>query len=670
MKNKVRLLALLCVAGFMLVLSCKSAPPKQDDLDRLNAALNRARTAREGTLAVWGQRYFPDEWKKAEKDFDTGRNAGKETLIQVNDSIELLNSTAAAFDAITEKATPRLAKEMEELSVSLEAAKVRAEQSRKDAQGSRAQSYFPDDWEKAEDQLATAKDYPSEKLDQLIGAVALFNASADMYDDMTARTVPLIAQEKALKDLEDAAARAEKSRQQAMDVGAETYFPNDWNNAESALQAAKEAGTETTDEITEAAAQFTAAANAYDDVAKKSSPLFTKERDDASRALQAAIARLDQSRKQATDARGQANFPNEWRDAESKNQAAQGAKKATAAEMKAAVPLYTTAADAYDDIVRKGAARASEEGQKNMNDAKALADKARQAAMDAKANLAVPDDFNKADGVYRTATTAFNAKSFGPATDGFKQAATQFTAAANAVDAKRRQADDAVAKAKTKSAESATHAKNMGQLMDGDAAEGKDYSNQYLLECNKLITQAEQASTAVKYDEAIRLATEAQKNAQLSDDYATLQVKIKGVNEAIAATEPRINRAKETGAAKTYAEIFDGAEAAFTEAVDSRTREEWDKSLTAIQRSIALLDTMPGGPMLAAQYRVTSRDNLWNIAAKPEIYGNPFQWRNIYNANRDKMPESTNPNLINPGMILDIPSISGETRAGILEGGQ
>ena len=80
---------------------------------------------------------------------------------------------------------------------------------------------------------------------------------------------------------------------------------------------------------------------------------------------------------------------------------------------------------------------------------------------------------------------------------------------------------------------------------------------------------------------------------------------------------------------------------------------------------------LPETPVLPAQYLVkswtTTRDCLWNIAGKPEIYGDPWQWRRIYDANRDKMPRPDDPDLIHPGMILDIPSIAGEFRAGIME---
>ena len=76
---------------------------------------------------------------------------------------------------------------------------------------------------------------------------------------------------------------------------------------------------------------------------------------------------------------------------------------------------------------------------------------------------------------------------------------------------------------------------------------------------------------------------------------------------------------------------------------------------------------------LPAQYTVrswnVSGDSLWSIAGQPWAYNDPTQWRLIYDANREKMPQADNPDLIRPGMILDIPSIQGETRSGMWRDG-
>jgi nucleoid-associated protein YgaU len=193
-------------------------------------------------------------------------------------------------------------------------------------------------------------------------------------------------------------------------------------------------------------------------------------------------------------------------------------------------------------------------------------------------------------------------------------------------------------------------------------------NNQYLQENARLIALAEQSYSEAKYDEAIRYAAEAERYARLSDDYVSLQYKIKEVNDSIAIIEILLGRARQTGAARRYAEAYEEAGTIFTEAKEARDREEWDKARDAVIRVLAILETIPDEPILAAQYLVTNEDCLWDIAAKSEIYGDPSQWRHIYNANKDKMPKIDDPDFIRPGMILDIPSIKGESRYGRMGG--
>lgn len=58
------------------------------------------------------------------------------------------------------------------------------------------------------------------------------------------------------------------------------------------------------------------------------------------------------------------------------------------------------------------------------------------------------------------------------------------------------------------------------------------------------------------------------------------------------------------------------------------------------------------------------RDCLWRIAGYPFVYGDPWKWPRLYEANKDKLPEPDNPHLIHPGMVLSIPSLPGEVRSG------
>jgi len=52
-------------------------------------------------------------------------------------------------------------------------------------------------------------------------------------------------------------------------------------------------------------------------------------------------------------------------------------------------------------------------------------------------------------------------------------------------------------------------------------------------------------------------------------------------------------------------------------------------------------------------YSVVKGDNLWNIAAKPNIYNNPFEWPLIYKANSGKIKDA---DLIYPGQVFAINS--------------
>ena len=51
-------------------------------------------------------------------------------------------------------------------------------------------------------------------------------------------------------------------------------------------------------------------------------------------------------------------------------------------------------------------------------------------------------------------------------------------------------------------------------------------------------------------------------------------------------------------------------------------------------------------------YEVQRGDSLWKIAAKKNMYSNPYMWIKIYNSNMAKIQ---NPELIYPGQLFDIP---------------
>lgn len=82
--------------------------------------------------------------------------------------------------------------------------------------------------------------------------------------------------------------------------------------------------------------------------------------------------------------------------------------------------------------------------------------------------------------------------------------------------------------------------------------------------------------------------------------------------------------------------------------------EQWEKeSLIAVKED---------------KYTVVKGDCLWKIAGKKEIYGNPKYWPKIWEANEDGVISApahtpkkiTNPNLIYPGQVIRIPTLTNE----------
>jgi nucleoid-associated protein YgaU len=200
-------------------------------------------------------------------------------------------------------------------------------------------------------------------------------------------------------------------------------------------------------------------------------------------------------------------------------------------------------------------------------------------------------------------------------------------------------------------------------------------NNKFFLESQRFARLAEGTYNLGDYDASTEYANEAIRNAELSDEYVALQMKIREANSAIAAAKYRIDWAVSSGASKQFPVEFREAETWYNESLSARIAEEWDTAIDAAHRVVELLayiDAPAGTVPLPAQYTVRSwttfRDCLWNIAGRPWVYGNPRQWRVLYNANRSKFPDPDNPNLIEPGMVLDIPSIRGEFRQGSWDG--
>jgi tetratricopeptide (TPR) repeat protein len=231
--------------------------------------------------------------------------------------------------------------------------------------------------------------------------------------------------------------------------------------------------------------------------------------------------------------------------------------------------------------------------------------------------------------------------------------------------------------------------------LDDISAEGyavPGLSNRYLVESIRASNLARIAYADGDYDLSIQCAADAIRAARLSDEWIAKRLKMSAADKKISEARDRLGWADSTKARYYFAAEFNNAKAYYNRALLAKTAGEWDDALYnalyavhelsavvappheepdagALSASVKLRDT----DKLPARYVVrpwdTFGDCFWNIAARPWVYNNPYRWPLLYKANREKLPEPGNPNLLEPGIILDIPPLKGEVREGVWDSG-
>jgi|TergutMp193P3_1026864.scaffolds.fasta_scaffold51229_2 HEPN domain-containing protein len=195
-------------------------------------------------------------------------------------------------------------------------------------------------------------------------------------------------------------------------------------------------------------------------------------------------------------------------------------------------------------------------------------------------------------------------------------------------------------------------------------------NNQFYLESLRLTKLAHDTFEYGDYDASAGFAEEAIRFARLSDEFVASQL--------IAEAKRLLDWADSNNIATRYPNDYNESKNHYTVSVEAQSNEEWDEAISSAVKSIGILAAFESGRPrtgpLPRQYTVRSwastKDCLWNIAGYPWVYGEPERWRVIYEANKSKLPEPGNPDLVEPGTVLDIPSIRGETRQGMWEPGR
>ena len=195
-------------------------------------------------------------------------------------------------------------------------------------------------------------------------------------------------------------------------------------------------------------------------------------------------------------------------------------------------------------------------------------------------------------------------------------------------------------------------------------------NNVYYLESLRLKKLAQDTFEYGDYDASASFAEEAILYAELSDEYVASQL--------IAEAKRLIGWADANRIQTRYPIDYTESKTYYDISVIANTNEEWDIAIENASRAIRILAMLEAGGtgsfasssgVLPNQYTVRTwasvRDCFWNIAGYAWVYGDPWKWRILYEANKTKLPNPNNPNIVEPGTILDIPSIRGEIRQGM-----
>jgi hypothetical protein len=310
----------------------------------------------------------------------------------------------------------------------LDAAIARAERERKQAEDFGASSYFPGDWESSE---ASYRSITADRSSPqgVAEAERLYNEAADRYNELFRRAVVLYA-----GDLEE---ELLKARSEALAAGAGELVPEYLATADQAAGAARDlfsaedyykAG-ETGREALDRYRALAAGAEAYK--------------------IREEITRLDF-----------AGF-----DADNFNQGDQALSAAAAAyEEGSPADALSAAAESrlrYDTALKAGwAAYAAQ--------LRILAQNERQNAINAKANVAVREDFTVIEAVFNEAESSYRSAAYESAVNSYVVSEAGFVALTEAAEAKRRFAQAAIDAAERKLEESENTALAAEGILEGD----------------------------------------------------------------------------------------------------------------------------------------------------------------------------------------------------------
>jgi hypothetical protein len=716
MVRKTLQITMAAAALTALLYSCASAPTEAER-QTLADAQEKMETARKQAQDFGGAEYAADEWGAAESVYSTVRDVQPAKKKEYDAALLNIQNATSGYDGAFQKAVPQYAEARKNL---IQAARDKAVDAKSE---SLARDTLAGADQKDKDSLAQLdqQDYygyqkASQDAEALYGIAAVQSAGVSAKQEIdsnklarfdsetyTAAEQSMAAVKTAydgqdLDGMESAAQDALSQYQQVLDKGWRDYADEKKGladdarakavaaHADTALKADFEKANAVYDQGNEefSADNFKPAVASFD----RSQQLYTsltanaeKQQKDAAAALQLAQKRVTDSQAKAKAVPGADNNAhlknaqgNIAAAQQSINQADYASASASAAEAQKNAGLSDdfTAQMQKANAAKDALAAAKKQMDGVPNDARAKYAAQYKTATDAYADgtkAQTAQDWNTVNADAKKITDAVAALNKAKAADDDAEKKALDAASAALAAAKKRMDGVGADDQKTYAA----HYKTASDAYaDGVKAQAAKNWNTVNADAKKINDALDQMNTAIAEAEALRKAEEEAAlaaAAETPEDSAERQQLIQDANDAIAGAKERLEWARSVNAPTNFPENYAQADEAYTNGETALAEENWDDAIISAGAVIEALAVVEERAPLPSQYTVRTwadqRDCLWNIAGYPWVYNDPWQWRRLYEANRDKLPNASNADEIEIGTVIDIPSMRDEVRQGM-----
>ena len=192
--------------------------------------------------------------------------------------------------------------------------------------------------------------------------------------------------------------------------------------------------------------------------------------------------------------------------------------------------------------------------------------------------------------------------------------------------------------------------------------------NTYQRLADEYTKKADAALDAGEYDLSVEYAIKAEENAALSKAFIEKMLARQHADEQMKLAEKKIEWAKSIQAERNFPMAFSASQGAYDNAKAAYEKEDYTSAENYAKQAVAALEGVREVTPLPQFYVVRpwaeTKDCYWNISGRQYVYNNPLLWENLYQKNKGKMQKPNDPNLILPGMKMEIPSLTGEYREG------